>query len=97
MQDPRLDKRTGPDLQNSPYPQIQNPLDETNCTDMAEGKVLVVSNRLPVTITRKNDGSYDYAMSSGGLVTALQGLKKSTEFQWLGWPGLEIRADERIR
>ncbi|KAM9936279.1 hypothetical protein OXX80_004176 [Metschnikowia pulcherrima] len=95
MQDPRPDKRTGPDLQNSPYPQIQNPLDETNCTDMAEGKVLVVSNRLPVTITRKNDGSYDYAMSSGGLVTALQGLKKSTEFQWLGWPGLEIRADEQ--
>lgn len=62
---------------------------------MPEGKVLVVSNRLPVTITRKDDGTYDYAMSSGGLVTALQGLKKSTEFQWLGWPGLEIREDEQ--
>lgn len=62
---------------------------------MSEGKVLVVSNRLPVTITRKDDGKYDYAMSSGGLVTALQGLKKSTEFQWLGWPGLEIREDEQ--
>lgn len=62
---------------------------------MTEGKVLVVSNRLPVTITRKDDGTYDYSMSSGGLVTALQGLKKSTEFQWLGWPGLEIREDEQ--
>lgn len=62
---------------------------------MTEGKVLVVSNRLPVTITRKSDGTYDYSMSSGGLVTALQGLKKSTEFQWLGWPGLEIREDEQ--
>ncbi|SGZ51341.1 CIC11C00000005443 [Sungouiella intermedia] len=62
---------------------------------MAQGKVLVVSNRLPVTITRKDDGSYDYSMSSGGLVTALQGLKKSTEFQWLGWPGLEIPQDEQ--
>ncbi|SGZ52551.1 CIC11C00000004294 [Sungouiella intermedia] len=62
---------------------------------MAQGKVLVVSNRLPVTITRKGDGSYDYSMSSGGLVTALQGLKKSTEFQWLGWPGLEIPQDEQ--
>lgn len=28
-------------------------------------------------------------------MTALQGLKKSTEFQWLGWPGLEIPQDEQ--
>ena len=62
---------------------------------MTEGKVIVVSNRLPVTITRKDDGTYNYAMSSGGLVTALQGLKKSTEFQWFGWPGLEIRESEQ--
>ncbi|ODV80121.1 glycosyltransferase family 20 protein [Suhomyces tanzawaensis NRRL Y-17324] len=64
---------------------------------MVQGKVLVVSNRLPVTIKRQGDGSYDYSMSSGGLVTALQGLKKSTEFQWLGWPGLEIPGDEQQR
>lgn len=62
---------------------------------MVQGKVLVVSNRLPVTITRDEDGSYEYAMSSGGLVTALQGLKKSTEFQWFGWPGLEIPENEQ--
>lgn len=66
---------------------------------MAEtkGKVLVVSNRLPVTIKRNADGLYDYLMSSGGLVTGLQGLKKSTEFQWLGWPGLEIPENEQLR
>jgi len=58
---------------------------------------LVVSNRLPVTINRESDGSYDYSMSSGGLVTALQGLKKSTEFQWLGWPGMELPEDEQER
>mmetsp|Transcript_7673 Transcript_7673/g.9501 ORF Transcript_7673/g.9501 Transcript_7673/m.9501 type:complete len:481 (-) Transcript_7673:928-2370(-) len=62
---------------------------------MIKGKVLVVSNRLPVTIKRSSNGTYDYSMSSGGLVTALQGLKKSTEFQWLGWPGLEIPDDEQ--
>ncbi|KAK6204774.1 trehalose-6-phosphate synthase [Scheffersomyces amazonensis] len=61
------------------------------------GKVLVVSNRLPVTIKRLDDKNYEYSMSSGGLVTALQGLKKSTEFQWLGWPGLEIPDDEQIK
>ncbi|KAG7661616.1 TPS1 [[Candida] subhashii] len=64
---------------------------------MVQGKVLVVSNRLPVTIKRSSDGSYTYSMSSGGLVTALQGLKKSTEFQWLGWPGLELPEDEQDR
>lgn len=67
----------------------------SNPSEMPENKVLVVSNRLPVTITRKPGGLYDYSMSSGGLVTALQGLKKSTEFQWLGWPGLEIPQDEQ--
>lgn len=64
---------------------------------MVDGKVLVVSNRLPVTIKRSPKGDYDYTMSSGGLVTALQGLKKSTEFQWLGWPGLEIPDNEQDR
>ncbi|EGW34098.1 trehalose-6-phosphate synthase [Spathaspora passalidarum NRRL Y-27907] len=66
-------------------------------TTMTRGKVLVVSNRLPVTIKRAQDGSYTYSMSSGGLVTGLQGLKKSTEFQWLGWPGLEVPEDEQER
>lgn len=64
---------------------------------MVQGKVLVVSNRLPVTINRSSNGSYDYAMSSGGLVTALQGLKKTTEFQWYGWPGLEVPEEEQAR
>lgn len=59
------------------------------------GKVLVVSNRLPVTIKKLPQGDYEYTMSSGGLVTALQGLKKSTEFQWLGWPGKEIAEDDQ--
>ncbi|ODV58589.1 alpha,alpha-trehalose-phosphate synthase (UDP-forming) TPS1 [Ascoidea rubescens DSM 1968] len=59
------------------------------------GNVLVISNRLPVTIKRNPDGTYDYSMSSGGLVTALQGLKKTTSFQWFGWPGLEIPENEQ--
>lgn len=65
--------------------------------------VLVVSNRIPVTITEnektideinegKSNNSYSYKMSSGGLVTALQGLK--TPFQWFGWPGMSVSNDE---
>jgi trehalose 6-phosphate synthase len=29
-------------------------------------------------------------MSSGGLVTGLSGLSKSTKFVWYGWTGLQI-------
>jgi trehalose-6-phosphate synthase len=48
--------------------------------------VIVVSNRLPVTIS-KNDLGYQFSMSSGGLVSALSGLKKEHTFTWIGWPG----------
>ena len=34
-------------------------------------------------------------MSSGGLVTGLSGLAKSTKFQWYGWPGLEVPENEK--
>lgn len=60
------------------------------------GNIVVVSNRLPVTINKNQEtGEYEYKMSSGGLVTALQGLKKTSTFQWYGWPGLEIPDDEK--
>lgn len=59
-----------------------------------ESRLLLISNRLPITIKRSNDGKYDFSMSSGGLVTGLSGLAKSTTFQWYGWPGLEIPKDE---
>lgn len=59
-----------------------------------EARLLLVSNRLPITIKRSTDGKYDFSMSSGGLVTGLSGLSKSTTFQWYGWPGLEVPGEE---
>ncbi|ODV90919.1 glycosyltransferase family 20 protein [Tortispora caseinolytica NRRL Y-17796] len=58
-------------------------------------QVLVVSNRLPVTIKRSADGDYEYTMSSGGLVQALSGLANSKTMKWFGWPGLEVPPEER--
>ena len=55
-----------------------------------EGRLLLVSNRLPITIKRGKDTKYETSMSSGGLVSGLSGLKKTTTFQWYGWPGLEV-------
>jgi len=59
------------------------------------GRLLLVSNRLPITIKRTDDGSYNFKLSSGGLVTGLSGLAKSTKFQWYGWPGLEVPDTEQ--
>lgn len=59
-----------------------------------ESRLLLVSNRLPITIRRSEGGRYDFSMSSGGLVTGLSGLAKSTTFQWFGWPGMQVPEDE---
>lgn len=60
----------------------------------APGRLLLLSNRLPITIKRAEDGTYSFSMSSGGLVTGLSGLGKTTSFQWYGWPGLEVPEDD---
>lgn len=59
-------------------------------TTASSGRLLLISNRLPITIKRSEDGQYSFSMSSGGLVTGLSGLSKATKFQWYGWPGLEV-------
>lgn len=52
--------------------------------------MLIVSNRLPLSV-KQVDGKYQSSISSGGLVTALSGLTKSTQFRWFGWPGIEVK------
>jgi len=59
------------------------------------GHLIVVSNRLPITINKDADGEYHFKMSSGGLVSALSGFKKSSNFTWIGWPGFFIPPKDR--
>lgn len=49
-------------------------------------RLLIVSNRLPVT-TDSDSGEVDIAQSSGGLATALRLLHLQTDSLWFGWPG----------
>ncbi|KAI5288352.1 Trehalose-6-P synthase/phosphatase complex synthase subunit [Ascosphaera aggregata] len=70
------------------------PSSSNNSSNKVDSRLLLVSNRLPITIKRSDDGKYDFSMSSGGLVSGLSGLSKSTQFQWYGWPGLEVPEDE---
>lgn len=60
-----------------------------------EGRVLVVANRLPMTITPKENGEFEYSISSGGLVSGLKGLSKVVDFKWFGWPGIEIHRNDK--
>jgi trehalose 6-phosphate synthase/phosphatase len=69
---------------------------------MAEGKLIVVSNRLPLTLHRTPDGGWRTNPSSGGLATAMEPIMASTGGAWVGWPGdlpagPDARRDEELR
>jgi trehalose 6-phosphate synthase/phosphatase len=51
-----------------------------------EGRLIVVSNRLPFTLRRAGEG-WRTERSSGGLASALDPVLKRTGGLWLGWPG----------
>ncbi len=53
-----------------------------------EQDLIVVSNRLPITLTASPEG-YAFTPSAGGLATALSGLQ-DTNFLWVGWPGTVV-------
>ncbi len=57
--------------------------------------VLVVSNRLPVTLQRGPDG-LELRRSTGGLVSALEPVLSQRGGTWVGWPGLELRHGESL-
>ncbi|KPI45536.1 Alpha,alpha-trehalose-phosphate synthase [UDP-forming] 2 [Cyphellophora attinorum] len=56
--------------------------------------LLVVSNRMPVSVKRTAEGSYRLDKPSGGLVTGLSGIDKGASFSWYGWPGLPVPEEE---
>src|SRR5437870_5013024 len=49
-------------------------------------RLVVVSNRLPLTLRKTSDG-WRADRSTGGLVTALEPVLKRTGGLWIGWPG----------
>ncbi|MGE3470045.1 MAG: bifunctional alpha,alpha-trehalose-phosphate synthase (UDP-forming)/trehalose-phosphatase [Vicinamibacterales bacterium] len=53
---------------------------------MTSGRLLIVSNRLPVTAQRHGDGVRVVA-SSGGLATGLGPWHAGSQGLWIGWPG----------
>lgn len=58
-------------------------------------KLIVASNRLPLTI-KKAESGFEYNKTSGGLVTGIESLSKHLEFEWIGSiGGLDLTEAER--
>lgn len=55
---------------------------------MSEQKLVIVSNRLPISVSKEN-GEIVLKPSSGGLATAMSSLEADlTKRVWIGWPGI---------
>lgn len=74
------------------YTAARNPENNSNTR---EARLIVVSNRLPVTLSKDERGDWKFRVSSGGLVSALEGVKNDIPFIWVGWTGKEVEAAEQ--
>ena len=63
---------------------------------MSSGRLLVVSNRLPVT-ARLSGTTVELVPSSGGLATGLKPWHERSGGLWIGWPGDLSRFDDAQR
>jgi trehalose 6-phosphate synthase/phosphatase len=62
-------------------------------------RLIIVSNRLPVSVTKGADG-LTYTKSIGGLTTGLSSYFEGSDSLWVGWPGLtsdELTQDEQAQ
>lgn len=57
--------------------------------------MILVSNRLPVSIVRRR-GGLEFVPSAGGLAVGLDAFYRDHEAKWVGWPG-EVDAKDRGR
>lgn len=63
---------------------------------MRSQRLVIVSNRLPVNVS-KVDGKLEFSRSSGGLATAMSSLGQADSV-WVGWPGIaseDLTNDEK--
>lgn len=56
--------------------------------EQQDKKLIIVSNRLPVTIRET------LKKSSGGLVSAMESIMQDMELNWIGWPGQSLESEE---
>ena len=59
----------------------------------APPRVVIVSNRLPISVKRGPEGKIEFSVSSGGMVSALLGVQ-NMRMVWVGWCELEDATPE---
>jgi len=59
----------------------------SRAAEKGRGRLVIVSNRLPVSFFRRK-GQLTAVESSGGLASGLRSLLRRRDFLWVGWPGL---------
>ncbi|XP_055349037.1 uncharacterized protein LOC129595929 [Paramacrobiotus metropolitanus] len=60
--------------------------------------LIIVSNRLPVSVKKGDDGRMEVFPSVGGLATGLSSYTKNADNKWIGWPGIpsnDLTEDEK--
>lgn len=72
-----------------------SPNSDSRASSSRPPRLIVVSNRLPVTVSRNEAGDWDFRVSSGGLVSALAGVKNKIPFIWVGWTGVEVASSDQ--
>lgn len=64
----------------------------TNEIQQSAGRLFIVSNRLPVSIEKK-DGQLSLRQTAGGLATGLGSFYRRYQARWVGWPGVVAKED----
>jgi len=61
-------------------------------------RTIIVSNRLPIVLTKGDEGEWQIQPGSGGLVTALAPVLRDRGGLWIGWPGTleDVDLDELL-
>jgi trehalose 6-phosphate synthase/phosphatase len=67
---------------------------ETSSEGLAERRLVLVSNRLPLSL-KIEDERVVVRLSEGGLATGMRGLNHAREMTWIGWPGAAARSEEQ--
>jgi len=58
-------------------------------------RLLIVSNRLPLTFRNSDDQGGQTDMSAGGLATALRAVARHRPVRWIGWAGADYEPASR--
>lgn len=79
------DSNPGPSFHSTPHS-----FSESHDSSPQFPRLIVVSNRLPVTLKKPENGDWEFHVSAGGLVSGFAGVKSKIPFIWVGWTGIEV-------